>query len=79
MSQKEINEAEWHDERNWHYGWLGVYYAPRDTRAWVPKRKPWYGWTVNFANRSGVLTLLLIMAVPIAISVLIAIGTDPRR
>jgi uncharacterized membrane protein len=70
MSRKETDDAEWHDPRNWHGGWLGFYYSPRDSRGWVPKRKPGYGWTVNFASRSGVLTFLLLLAVPIFVSIL---------
>lgn len=50
--QDAIDDAEWHDRRNWR---LGVFYcSPRDSRAFVPKRHPVMGVTVNFAKRTGV-------------------------
>lgn len=68
MTQDEINEAEWNDPRNWHGGWLGLYRSRRDSRAWVPKRFPALGVTVNFARRSGVLGLLLILSAGFAVA-----------
>jgi uncharacterized membrane protein len=68
-TEQDINNAEWHDPRNWHGGWLGLYSSSRDTRMFVPKRQPWMGFTVNFARPSGVLALLLIVAVGLAVVV----------
>jgi uncharacterized membrane protein len=33
-----------------HYKWGIFYYNPEDTRAIVPKRWKWMGWTLNFAS-----------------------------
>jgi uncharacterized membrane protein len=76
MTQREINEAEWRDPKNWHGGWLGLYKSERDTRVWVPKPNPRMGMTVNFAHRSGVLTLLLILSIGLGLvlfSVLVSV------
>jgi uncharacterized membrane protein len=65
MTQREMNEAEWRDPANWHGGWLGIYKSERDTRSWVPKRRPVMGWTVNMAHPLGRVIgygLLLILA-----------------
>ena len=74
MTQKAIDEAEWNDPTNWRGGWLGIYYSERDSRAWVPKRNPALGATLNFARRSGVLTLLLILAMALATTLLALFG-----
>ena len=51
-SQQELFEREWADRRNWKLGLF--YYAPRDPRAWVPKRSSFgrrrFGVTPNFAR-----------------------------
>ncbi len=33
-----------------HYKWGLFYFNPNDQRVIVPKRAPWMGWTMNFAN-----------------------------
>jgi uncharacterized membrane protein len=33
------------------------------------QKNPVYGWTVNFASRSGVLALIILLALPIFITV----------
>lgn len=44
----------WHnDPNNWKWG--VIYYNPEDPRGWVSKRIEWMGWTVNFANKKGLL------------------------
>ena len=48
-SQDEINQAEWEDPNNW----TTIYFSKKDSRAWVPKRNPKHGSTVNFGNPSG--------------------------
>jgi uncharacterized membrane protein len=40
----------WDDPRHWHGGLLGLYVNPGDPRIWVPKRRPGFGWTLNFAH-----------------------------
>jgi uncharacterized membrane protein len=39
------------DPNNWIWGMF--YYNPKDKRIFPPKRHPWMGWTVNFANRNS--------------------------
>ncbi|HET6225040.1 MAG TPA: DUF5808 domain-containing protein [Bacteroidia bacterium] len=37
-----------YDPSKWKYGIF--YYNKEDKRLWVPKRVPWTGFTLNFAN-----------------------------
>ncbi len=45
----EINQAEWGNSENW----STIYFSKKDSRAWVPKRNPGNGVTVNFGSRIG--------------------------
>jgi uncharacterized membrane protein len=51
-SQQELFDREWEDRANWKLGLF--YYAPRDPRAWVPKRSSFgrrrFGVTPNLAH-----------------------------
>ncbi len=49
MTQDETNQAEWEDPDNW----STIYFSKKDTRAWVPKRNPKAGTTVNFGSPAG--------------------------
>lgn len=56
LSQQEINNLEWNNPMNWGGPkGLAVYFSKRDSRIWVPQRKPSIGWTVNLAHTGGVL------------------------
>ncbi len=56
LSQQEINRLEWENPMNWGGPkGLAVYFSKRDSRIWVPQRKPSLGWTVNLAHTGGVL------------------------
>lgn len=58
----QAEDAEWSNPRNWHGGFLNLYYSRRDTRAFVPKRGTEVGGaTVNFARLPGVLFLVGIL------------------
>ncbi len=60
--QAAINTAEWNDPRNWTGPkWLSVYFSKPDSRAWVPKQIPAFGWTVNLGNPRGAFALLTIV------------------
>lgn len=72
ITQDERNIAEWKDDKNWRGGWLGLYQSPNDTRVWVPKRNPTYGWTVNFAHRAGWLWMFVLVGFPMLIIILAA-------
>jgi uncharacterized membrane protein len=62
-TQEEINEREWHKADNW--GRFGIYRSRLDTRALVPKRRPWMGMTINFAHAQAWLYLLGLSIVPL--------------
>lgn len=47
------------DPNNWILGIF--YYNKEDKRLMPPKRIPWTGWTVNFANRNSVILFVSIM------------------
>jgi uncharacterized membrane protein len=53
---------QWHrDPDNWIWGVF--YYNKKDPRIFPPKRLPFLGWTVNFANPYSVAVLVLIVVV----------------
>ncbi|MES2544052.1 MAG: DUF5808 domain-containing protein [Bacteroidota bacterium] len=49
------------DPNNWKWGMF--YYNKEDKRILPPKRIPWMGWTVNFANRNSLLLFLAILII----------------
>lgn len=51
-----------------HYKWGLFYFNPDDNRIIVPKRNPWMGWTLNFAN----LWTYVILGVFIVVAVIVA-------
>lgn len=54
----------WHkDPNNWKFGQF--YFNKEDKRIFPPKRLPWMGWTVNFANPKSVIVFLLTIALVI--------------
>jgi uncharacterized membrane protein len=58
---------EWKNPDNWHGGILGIYYSKKDSRSWVPKKIPWMGWTINFAQSSGIWSLAILVMIPVII------------
>lgn len=49
------------DEKNpWKLGF--IYYNPEDKRIFPPKRRPEFGWTVNFANWKSILAFAAMLA-----------------
>ena len=52
MTNPVDDEAEWENPNNWHATLF--YFAPRDSRTFVPKRAPGIGLTVNFAKLTGI-------------------------
>ncbi|SCY40402.1 DUF5808 domain-containing protein [Flavobacterium caeni] len=54
-------EKQWRENPdNWIWGMF--YFNREDKRMLPPKRTPWMGWTVNFANRKSVLFFVGMMA-----------------
>ena len=42
--------------------WGIFYYNKEDSRIFPPKRIPWMGWTVNFANWKSIAALIAMLA-----------------
>ena len=42
--------------------WGIFYYNKEDNRIFPPKRIPWMGWTVNFANWKSIAALIAMLA-----------------
>ena len=50
-----IEDAEWANPKNWHGGFLNLYFSRLDTRPFVPKRGTELGGaTINFARPAGI-------------------------
>jgi uncharacterized membrane protein len=68
-------EEKWSkDPNNWIWGIF--YYNKEDKRLMPPKRIPFMGWTVNFANRNSVLLFVFIM---LLVSLFIVIITEFKK
>jgi len=76
MSQKEINDREWNDPKNWHGGPLGLYASRTDDRAFVPKRNPMLGVTVNLSTGTGIGFMI---GVAIFIAVIAWVSTTSKK
>jgi len=50
------------------YKWGIFYYNPRDKRIFLPKRIPFMGFTLNFANPYSYLILLMLLGIIIFFS-----------
>jgi uncharacterized membrane protein len=50
------------NDNNSNWIWGIFYYNKNDDRIFPPKRIPWMGWTVNFANPKSVLVFVGMMA-----------------
>lgn len=64
MTQEEINQAEWSDLANWSHPKFGLYFSKRDTRAWVPKRLPGWGWTLNLGHPASLWWMVGVILLP---------------
>jgi uncharacterized membrane protein len=64
MKQDRINQREWENPANWSDTLVGVYFSKRDTRIWVPKRVPSFGWTLNLGHPAGAWFLVALLALP---------------
>ena len=62
--QKQINKAEWENEENWSGGFLSLYFSKRDTRVWVPKRRPRMGLTLNLGRSAGARLFVFLLLLP---------------
>ncbi len=78
-NQDEINQAEWENPDNW----TTIYFSKKDSRVWVPKQNPRYGWTINFGSVSGakwiyyLFGLFLLIGIILGVSIVsVLIGTS---
>lgn len=62
MVQEQIDQAEWENPANWSDTIVGVYFSKRDSRVWVPKRTPSWGWTINLGHPAGAWWLVGLLA-----------------
>ena len=62
LEQSELDEMRM-DPGN--YRWGIFYFNPRDSRAILPKRNAWMGWTLNFARPLSYMILLGIILVAV--------------
>ena len=63
---KELLE-QWHKDPNyWKYGIF--YFNKDDKRLFPPKRNKYFGWTVNFANSTSIIVLVVLVITIVAIS-----------
>lgn len=59
---------EWHnDSNNWKWGIF--YFNKKDKRIFPPKRNPYLGWTVNFANPISIIVMVLLIIVMLLITI----------
>lgn len=68
MTQNEIDAAEWENEANWSHPVFGVYFSKRDSRTWVPKRVPSWGWTLNLGRPGSVWWIVGLITVPMMLT-----------
>jgi uncharacterized membrane protein len=63
---KETKENWLRDNKYWKWGVF--YYNSEDKRIFPPKRNPWMGWTINFANPISIFMAVLLIVGIIGIS-----------
>jgi uncharacterized membrane protein len=73
MTQDDINREEWANPSNWGDGPWGLYFSKRDSRAWVPKRQRWQGWTLNFGHRHAGMWVLGMTLLPVLLVLLVLV------
>ena len=66
MTRKELDEL-WASPNNWSL----VYRCAKDPRVIVPRRRPWMGWTINFAHPLAWLVLIVMVAIAVGPSFLV--------
>jgi len=64
MTEHQFNQAEWANPANWSDSLVGIYFSKQDTRVWVPKRFPAFGWTLNLGQPAAAWWLVGLLALP---------------
>lgn len=54
------------DPSNWKWGMF--YYCREDQRIFPPKRIPWMGWTINFANTKSVIAFIVLLIIALGLT-----------
>ena len=68
MTQDEINQQAWENDKNWRMGTF--YRSRRDSRLIIPKaRNSGWGWTINFGHRRALLLVYAIILVSTALGI----------
>jgi uncharacterized membrane protein len=61
MEPSQKTQNQWsYDPNNWKWGVF--YFNKEDNRIFPPKRIPWMGWTINFANPKSILAFVLMLS-----------------
>jgi uncharacterized membrane protein len=79
VDQEQINRTEWENPANWSDNIVGIYFSKSDSRVWVPKRFPSFGWTLNLGNPAAAWWLVGLLAVPTLLSALASRRRSPRE
>lgn len=69
LNEKPSKETkqEWNQNpNNWIWGLF--YFNKDDKRIFPPKRTPWMGWTINFANTRSIAVFVLVIALIIILN-----------
>jgi hypothetical protein len=73
MTREELDRL-WADPANWT---MLFYRCPEDPRIFVPKRRPWFGWTVNFGHSLGWLAVVGCVAVAAGPAIFLVLTRHP--
>lgn len=57
------------DPKNWKFGVF--YYNKEDKRLFPPKRFPFLGWTINFANPYSIITMSFIIVLCVVVAIIL--------
>lgn len=66
MTRKELDDL-WANPNNWGL----VYWCAKDPRVIVSRRRPWMGWTINFAHPLAWAVFMAMMAIVVGPTLLV--------
>lgn len=79
MTERDLNLREWENLENWSHPVYGLYFSKRDTRIWVPKRVPSFGWTLNLAHPASFWWMVGFMVIPATFTALVCRKATQRK
>ncbi|ANI89856.1 hypothetical protein A9P82_11500 [Arachidicoccus ginsenosidimutans] len=59
MNKNDFNNDDYRNPKFWKWGVF--YFNKDDVRLFIPKRNPFFGWTINFASPLSILFFILLM------------------